>query len=223
MPGLDVFSMMLMGISSVAGAYNESEAQKAQGDYQRSMYRINARLAEFQAEAAISRGDREAARLIRQGYKDSSTVRKAGKRTAGAQRVALAAQGIDIGSGSALDVVQETEAMSEIDQFEVQRTAELDALTTKNNAWREAWGLKTQASNYESEARFALSSAKNKARNTLLTGGLTGLAYGTAAGGLYSKNNPKLTAPKVTAKSSNSPYVNSSFPGENRFARLEPF
>lgn len=180
----------LMALSSIGGAYSQAQAELAQGDYQRTMFRLNARMAEFQATEAISRGDREAAKAIRRGYRESAIARRVGRQTAGSQKAALAAQGIDVGSGSAADILQETAIFSELDQIEIQKNASLDALTIKNNAWREAWGLKTQASAYESEARMALHTAKRKSKNTLLTGGIRALTYGMFAYGKYKENYP---------------------------------
>lgn len=179
-----------MAVSSGVNAYTQSQNERAQGDYASAMYKLNARMAEFQAADALSRGETDAAATLKKGYKGSAIIRRSGKQTAGAQKVALAAQGIDINTGSAKETLADTEAMSEIDQIEIQRSAELDALTIKNNAVREAWGFKTQASNYASEGDYAIMAAKNKARSTLINGGLQALSYGLYAYGNFKKNNP---------------------------------
>jgi hypothetical protein len=74
----------------------------------------------------------------------------------------MGAQGIDLESGSALDIQQETASLG----------AE-EALNIKNNAWREAWGYRSQEADYKARASYAKITGKNTARNTLLTGGLT--------------------------------------------------
>src|SRR5688572_4523364 len=104
---------------SIASAYSESEALKAQGAHQKRMAGINAELAEMQADDAIKRGDKEA-----------EGVRRNAKKMIGSQRAALAAQGIEIDDGSALEIQDETRAI-----------ATEDALQIKNNAWRTAWGF----------------------------------------------------------------------------------
>lgn len=188
--GFDVASLLIGSISSAGNAYNQYQTEKAQGEYQSAMYRLNAQMAAFKGELAISSGERTARLALKRGYKESAMVRRAGKQTAGSQKAALAAQGIDIGSGSAADIIAETEAMSELDQIEIQKNARLDALTIKNNAWREAWGYKQQASIYGSEGEMALSTSKRKATTSLLTGGLQSLTYGMAAFGKYMENYP---------------------------------
>lgn len=148
------------GVFQVTGAQNQARAQKAQGEYQKSMYDENAAFSTLAAEDAIRRGDKDAAQLKNQG-----------KQTIGAQRAALAAQGVDVGSGSALDIQVDT-------AYQVQ----LDSMKIKNNAWREAWGYKTEALNASTAGRFAQLGAKVSANNTLATGGLQAInTIGTVA------------------------------------------
>lgn len=190
MPEFDVFSNIIMGLSTASAAYSQSQAEKAQGEYQTVMFEINARMAEFQAGGAIERGDWESLMVLRKGKRLAFAVRRAGRRTVGEQKAAFAAQGIQIDSGSAGDIVTETELASEIDQIEIRRAAEIDALTIKNNAWREAWGYKEQASQYGTASALTSSAASTRARNTLLTGGMQALAFSANAYGAHTRNAP---------------------------------
>lgn len=142
--------------SSLASSYAQAGALREQGAYQAQQLEFNARVGELQAEDALARGDREA-----------GAARKAGKQVRGAQRAALAAQGIEVDSGTAATVQDETTAM-----------AEEDARTIRTNAWREAWGFRAQAAGARGEGRMATLSANNQARSTILTGGMNALAYG---------------------------------------------
>jgi hypothetical protein len=146
---------------TAASAYGQSKATKAQGRYEQQVAEQNATLANMQAEDTLA-----------QGAKAATQHHVQTKGLIGAQRAVLASQGIDANTGSALDVQADTAALGALDE-----------LTIRNNAWRSAWGYKVQASQYTAQGQFALLSAKNKARNTLLTGGAqianTGLtAYG---------------------------------------------
>jgi len=151
--GSNTLPFLLMGIqavSSLFGAKGQADASSAYGENQADIYDTNARLKDLLAEDAIIRGDRQAVK-----------AKQSAKRLIGSQRAALAAQGIDIESGSALDIQEETASLG----------AE-DALNIRNNAWRESWGYKVQANNYRSAASISRTTAKNKSKNTLLTGGL---------------------------------------------------
>lgn len=152
-------AMGTQGIANFGNAYSQSQALSAQSAYQKQVYNQNASLAGMQADDAIQRGNLEAGK-----------VRKRTNKMIGDQRASFGAQGIDPASGSAANIENETSAMGE-----------LDALTAKNNAWREAWGYKVQANQYTNQGSFAELAADNQSRNTLLTGGMQALGYGAQA------------------------------------------
>ena len=60
----------------------------------------------------------------------------------------MAGNGSDVNSGSAIDIVGDTAAASEI-----------DALTIRNNAQREAYGDKVQAGNFGADAKLSAARA----------------------------------------------------------------
>lgn len=142
---------------AVVSAYQQAEAQTMQGEYQKSMFEMNVKLAGINAEDAITRGNEQASRL-----------RSKGKSIAASQKAAFAAQGISTEGGSAEDVMAQTQMFNE-----------LDVMTVRNNAWREAWGYKNQAVEYGTKARFASMGARTESQASLLTGGLRALDYGT--------------------------------------------
>lgn len=99
-----------------AAAQKASNSQGALADY-------NADIADLQAQDALERGAEEESRLRTQ-------VRG----IIGAQRAGQAAGNIDVSYGTAADV-----------QADAAYLGELDALTIRTNARREAWGYKVQA------------------------------------------------------------------------------
>lgn len=142
--------MGLQGLGTMATSYSQSKSQEAVGEFQAQINASNARIQALFAEDAIKRGDVQAKKAL-----------QAKNRLIGSQRAAMGAQGIDVESGSALDIQEETAALG----------AE-DALNIRNNAWREAWGFRANEAEYDARAEFAKITARNKARNTLLTGGM---------------------------------------------------
>lgn len=152
----------LVGVSALSAgtslysASQQAEAGKKESEFNAAQMDMNARLAARQGEDAIGRGDKEAA-----------TYRDKVNQTVGSQRAALAAQGIDVNSGSAAEVQLDTKAMGE-----------KDAMTIKNNAWREAWGYKVEAQNNRGSASMTRQAGENRYNNTLLTGGLQALNSG---------------------------------------------
>ncbi len=136
----------LMAVQAVTGAFSSY----MQGKAQRYISRANANIADMQARDALKRG-----------HEAEGISRQRTKKLIGSQRAALAAQGIRVDSGSALDV-----------QLEAGDIGELDALTIKNNALREAFGFQTEAANASMQGRLAYQSGINESMQTLLTAGI---------------------------------------------------
>jgi hypothetical protein len=113
----------------------------------------NAKVGELQARDAEQRG---------QTAEDQH--RRRVRQFAGAQKAQLAAQGVDVGSGSASDLIGDTAALGE-----------LDALTIRNNTAREAWGYRAQAAGARHQAGAAMASGLIGGAGTLL-GGAAGAA-----------------------------------------------
>ena len=78
----------------------------------------------------------------------------------GAQRASFANHGVDVGTGSPLDVLSSTDL-----------AAAQDVATTKANAQREAYGFRVQGANYAAQAA---------ADNPWLSAGAVGLAGATS-------------------------------------------
>lgn len=166
MAGLAVASGV-NGISNLAGASSQADALKAQGEYQKMNADFNAQLSDIQATDAIERGDKAAVE-----------IKNAAQQVVGSQRAAFAANGVEVDSGSAAEIQDDTGRM-----------AVQDAITERNNAAREAWGYKVQSANIRTQGNQALAASKFQAGSTLLTGGLNAAAN-FASGIGYSKMKP---------------------------------
>lgn len=143
---------------SAYGSIQQGKAQQAQMNYQAAVDRNNAVLAENQAKDAEKRGKEEERkrRMLTQSQISD-------------QRVGFAANGIDLGSDSVTDTFADTAMIGE-----------LDALTIRNNAAREAWGYRVQGMNYSASAGMNTLAGKNartagyqSATSTLLGGAAT--------------------------------------------------
>ena len=196
--GVSAASAGISALNSIGSAYANAQQQKANAIYQQGIYNVNAAFAKFQAEDSVERGKLAADEIERIGNKAILSLRKSTKQFQAKQRIALASQGIETTSGSALDIISETRFLSDLDSIELEKEKNLRMITAKNNAWREAWGFKIQSENFSSQSRFIGEAADNSARATLLAGGSQSLSYGLQADtyGLkaysdYSENKPK--------------------------------
>lgn len=116
-----------------AAAERAGEAQKAASESQAQLADYNAAVADLQGKDALERGAEEESRFRTQ-------IRSA----IGSQRAGFAAGNIDVGFGSAVDV-----------QADAAFLGELDALTIRTNAAREAWGYKVQGEDLRRRAEIA--------------------------------------------------------------------
>lgn len=119
------------------GSFQQASAAKQAAKYESSVAAANAKVAEFKAQDVQDRAQADAENLGRQ---------IAGVR--GKQQATIAANGIDLSSGSAQSVLDATDFYGAQDQA-----------TLANNANKEQWSLRTQKANFEAESQMQ----KNKA------------------------------------------------------------
>ena len=140
----------------VVSGVQQANAAKAQMNYQADVNKRNAKIA--QANADMKR---------QEGIEESRLQKIRNLQKVGAQQAAMAANGIDVSSGTALDVVEDTAAMGE-----------LDALTTRYNAETQAQAYERQANNLTNQANMDIISGQNAYKS-----GITG-AIGSGFKGL---------------------------------------
>lgn len=125
--------MMLAGAGSVmgaAGAYRSAAGQKAALNYQASVADANANIDEQQAQFALMNGQQQ-----------ESAQRLKTAAMLGDQKAAFAANGVDVSSGTPIEVMASTKGLGERDAF-----------TIRDNAARMAWAYKERAKGFTNEA-----------------------------------------------------------------------
>lgn len=127
------------GVVGGVSSYQQGKAQQAQYDYQAKVNEENAKIAQENAKVQRQQGIEEA-RLQR--IKAASTI--------GSQKTAMAANGVDVTQGTAVDVIADTAAIGE-----------LDALQTQYNYEMKARGYEAQAGNFQNQANLDVISGKN--------------------------------------------------------------
>lgn len=142
------------------GAYNQGKAGKDAANYRAAVAGNNAIIAEQNAQLELRRG------AIEEHEQRTRTAQLIGAQIAG-----YGAAGIDVASGTAL---RTQEATAEL--------GETDAVTTRNNAQRRAYGWRTEAQNMRSESAFETVAGRNIYRAGQL-GMVTSLVGGAASVG----------------------------------------
>ena len=126
------------GACGAIGAWGAASAQKNSLNYQANIADLNARMSETQAQGTLLTGERQAQQSMLQTAQLKST-----------QRATMAANGVDLGVGSASNVLTSTDVMGQIDKN-----------TIEANATRAAWGYRTQGTNYQNEALMDRATAR---------------------------------------------------------------
>lgn len=162
-------SQLLGGLFGVKGAYDSAKASREAYAIQSSVARENARISEEKARLALEAG---------QASEQNTRLRTSG--LIGTQRAAMAANGIDLGEGTANDILTTSAYMGE-----------RDALTVKDNAARQAWGYRVEGINASNNAvaldrtRDGIDPAMTAAGSLLTTAGsVAGTWYGMKKQGI---------------------------------------
>lgn len=134
--------------SKVLGGILQGDASRRAGELAGTIEDRNAVIADTAAADSISRGrSQEAISRLRGGEKIA-------QQTAG-----YAASGVDVTSGSAVDVESSTALVNE-----------LNAQIIRSNAAREAWGFQTQAGNFRLRAQLARQTGQAQGDEAILAG-----------------------------------------------------
>lgn len=130
MQGAGVAGQAYGAYSSALGSRQAMQSQANIANTQAEIAEINAQGATFSAEQTLLAGQRR-----------EQNVRLKGAQLKSSQRASMAANGIDLGSQSAVNILTSTDLMADEDA----RSVALDSL-------RAAWGYRTQSTNYVNDA-----------------------------------------------------------------------
>lgn len=145
-------------LAIVASTAMQAYSQKQAGDAQAAIAKQNALVAGYQAKDALARGTED---VGRNQMKVAAIM--------GSQRVAGAANGVQLDTGTALAIAEDAA-----------RLGSLDSQTIMLNARREAWAYKVQAKSGLYQGQLDQNAGNSNALGSLLTG--AGKAYGYQKG-----------------------------------------
>lgn len=152
------------GIVGAVGAYQSARAQKARLQYEANIADANASLAEDNSRLALVIGQK-------QQYAHELKTNQ----VFGSQRASMAANGVDLGQGSANEVLASTKFMSGV-----------DSMTIADNAAQQSKVLGVEADNYRMSAKMARDASDsinpNMAAGSSLLGGAASFARLLALG-----------------------------------------
>lgn len=219
------------GLFNLDAAKKRAQAMVQKAQFDKDQASKQGQFLMFNARVAERQGERDVKMINRAADFNRGRIEKERRQVAGAQQAQFAASGVDASFGSAAQVRTESDIAAGLDAIEVSYMAELDSITTKNNAWRQAYGFKLEAAALREQAEFNLAGAKATgaagvdqatigAFLSLLKGGMQGASMG--AGMVAGTPSGGMTVPS-TAPSASAYYVpkggvgSGSFGGPRRF------
>lgn len=131
--------MIASAVVAAYGAYEEGQAQKGMYQYQAGVARNNSIIASYNAQNATQVGS------VLENTKRQQTAQ-----TMATYRAKAGGAGVDLQSGSPLNV-----------QGDIAGLGELDALTIRHNAAREAWGYNVAGQSYAAQAGADETASRN--------------------------------------------------------------
>jgi hypothetical protein len=149
----------------VAGNIKQGKAAAASADAQADQDVRNAHLAH---EAELD--------VLRRGSIDAGKARAEGQQVIAEQRLGFTASGVDVGSGTALDVQGDTRELSEFQAAEIEVAAA-----------RDAWGYRTKGINYQEQAKVTREVGRQQREGTFLTAVGQGISGVGAAASAFSR------------------------------------
>ncbi len=165
MSSLLLASQGVSAASGLAGGIAQANAMRGQGSAERMLANTNASYMDRQALDVRDRGAVEASRQMHER-----------ERMASSARAVQGASGVDVNSGSAA-----------LASSELRLLGELDAITIKNNAAREAMGYSIGALNERTRGRMGMIAANNAARQSVAQAGMNAGRDLTQGALLYEK------------------------------------
>ena len=150
-----------MALPLMAIAQGGMKALQGVADYQNSKQKAKALKQNAEAKRQEAKDTRVA------GYQQGDKQRERGEQFKGSQRAQLGASGVDVNSGTAGQIQEDTARLSEY-----------DARVIENNALRQAWGLESDAAMLDYQAKVEKKQSRINLFSTILgVGSSVGQGY----------------------------------------------
>jgi len=181
--------MVLMAASGAMSAYSQYQQGMTQGRY----YNYMADQSRIEGKAALDRAGRQS-ELIQDSAKYEGMIQaeKSAEFTA-SQKAAMVANGVDLGSGSASDIIRSSMSKEKMDEAAIRYNAEMKSWATMEEGKIQNWQSNIEANNYNFAAKQAKSAGKTSAAVTLL-GTAASMGFAGYQMGMFGGASPATSA-----------------------------
>ncbi len=171
---------------SVIGQVQASKAAQSRSEYEASLARNNVILSERAAKDALARGKRASADSVARGRVNVTLSKREFAQFIGIQRASAAGQGVEVGTGTAGEIVIDTAGVGEFEAQTIAADAAREAQGIQINAEREAYDFRTRGAAFAAEEELQRQDARSRRRalpfalaGTVLAGGAKGFSQFT--------------------------------------------
>ena len=152
----------------VSGAY-QAYSQYQQGSAQKKYYDAQADANTRQGEEIEKAANKQSGLIQDKAARDMARQKTQAQALSSSQRAALAANGIDLSSVTALDIASDTIAKSKMDEMALRFNSDVQSWQVTEDAKYKNWALQTQAEQMRGAGRMAKQAGKQQAVGTLLS------------------------------------------------------
>lgn len=160
---------MIMGMQAF-GAVQSAEAANQAGEAKNSYYQYLATQNLKQANNVTTTADQNVGTVVSAEGREEQNLNRSVATTEGAQKSGMAANGVYGGSGTASDVLRDTENKAALDRSAIRTNANLRAKAIATGATNQATALRTQAGQYQTAGADAVKAGRTNAFTSLLNG-----------------------------------------------------
>ncbi len=152
-------SMLAGGLLGAFGAFQEGKADAEAAEYQAQVARNNVVYAQAQAAELERRAELNAETARARGRHMQLQRALEAREMIGRQKTVLAANGVELGSESAIAIISDEAALAMLDQETIRVNAEREAIAIQTGAMDQAMAVQQQARNFDAEANLLQSRA----------------------------------------------------------------
>jgi len=152
---------------AVAGGY-QAYSQHKQGIAENDYYDYLAQNSRAEGDAVMKVGQKQS-ELIQDSAKFKGTAqKKKAAQVLSSQRAAMAANGIDLSSVTAQDIVSDTMSKTSLDELAIKYNADMNSWSTMQDSKYKKWSATSQGNQYEMAGANARSAGNRSAFSTLI-------------------------------------------------------
>lgn len=166
----------------VAGGVQSAIAENEKGKAEEKYYKFLAGQKDQQAILALQRADQSSKIIQDRAASEIGQMKDEASRLRGRQKTALVANGVGLGSVTALDLMEDSDRTAFLDEIAVRYNADSNSWVARTEGANEAWAARSEASSLRTAGKNAREAGRMNAVSSLLGSATTVASTGLQMG-----------------------------------------